>query len=94
MNCDGFTPAEPIRLRHRLALADLKIRWDSDGTDTPQDDIILGIVPILRQFVIDQIESAAYDFGISVKMIGDDHPRLRPVCHWLSARFRKFGLGV
>lgn len=90
MKCEGFTPTEPIRLRHRLALADLEIRWDSDGGD----DVILGILPVLANFFHDQITSATYDFSLTAKMIGDDHPRLRRVCYPLADALNKLSVGI
>lgn len=90
MNCEGFTPTEPIRLRHRLALSDLQIVWDSDGSD----DVILGIVPVLGNFVHEQMRSAVYDLGLSVKMIGDDHPRLRSMCWPLADALNKLSVGA
>jgi hypothetical protein len=89
VKCEGFTPAEPVRLWHRLALVDLQIRWDSDGAD----DALLGILPVFSHFLHEQATSAAYDFSLCLRMIGDDHPALRPVCYPLARRFSKLGLG-
>lgn len=86
---EGFTPAEPVTIWHRLALVDLKIRWDDDGAE----DAILGILPVLGHSFNELFTSAAYDFMLCFKMIGDDHPRLRKLCYPMSHRLSKIGIG-
>lgn len=84
MNCTGFELVKPLTLGNRLALTDYEIRWDSDGTV----DVVLGIVPIMGNLVA----CLAYDLGIGITMISDDHPRLRRVCEPVACWLSKKGL--
>jgi hypothetical protein len=81
MKCDGFTLVKPLRLTDRLALTSYEIRFNDDGLEQE----VLGIVPVLWQFIKDGIDHATYDLGISLKMIADDHPRLRWCLRYISA---------
>lgn len=89
MKCEGFTPLKRITLGNRLALTDMEIRWDSDG----EEDTILGILPVMRNSLHDVTTSAAYDFSISVKMICDDHPRLRRLLRPVADKLNRWALG-
>ena len=70
---DGFSYVRPLRLTDRLALTSYDIRWDDDG----QEDAVIGIWPMLRQWMVDAVGFAVHDFGTSVNVICDDHPRIR-----------------
>lgn len=75
---DHVEPVKPLRWTDRLALTSYEIRFKSDG----EVQEVLGILPMLWQWVVDVIDHAAYDFGITLNIISDDHPNLR----WLLGR--------
>jgi hypothetical protein len=80
LDCDGFTLVKPLTWANRLALTSYEIRFNDDGMEQE----VLGILPVLWQWVRDVIDHAAYDLGVSLDMIADDHPHLR----WILKRER------
>lgn len=98
VEADGFTLVKPLNLLQRMALTSYDIHFPPSERDVYQgkqrypdgiDGTVLGILPVLKQFIIDEFDHATYDLGISLKMLGDDHPRLRAVLHWLSERLER-----